>query len=65
MELTETIKSNLAVLLCPVHDIHPAIETWGGEVEIICCCQSFHKQCLEEAERMVAEMDVTPNLNFV
>ena len=65
MGLAETIKPNLEALLCPVHDIHPAIETLGDEFEIICCCELFHKQCLEEAEHMLADMDVTLNLNFV
>lgn len=52
-------------MLCPVHDIHPEIETWGDDFQIICCCTSFHQQCQDEAERMLAEMDITLNLNFI
>lgn len=65
MGLAESIKPKLAAMLCPVHDIHPEIETWGDEFQIICCCASFHQQCQDEAERMLAEIDVTAGLNFV
>jgi hypothetical protein len=65
MGLAEIIKPNIEAMLCPVHVIHPTVETLAGEFQIISCCAAFHTACKEEAEHMLSQMDVTLNLNIV
>ena len=53
MQFSDTIKEHIEKMVCDVHDIHPVTEQdWDG-IKIICCCNEFHSQCLQEVETLV------------
>jgi len=49
MESAETVKSIIETMLCPVHDVHPVVEIMRNELQISCCCNEFHEDCMDEA----------------
>lgn len=49
MESAETVKLIIGSRVCPIHDVHPVVETMGNELKISCCCKSFNVDCSLEA----------------
>ncbi len=62
MYLAETLKSNIEANCCPVHDIHPMVEVYPNELQIVCCCNAFYEECKSEVENTLADMDITLNI---
>jgi ferredoxin-fold anticodon binding domain-containing protein len=58
MKLAETIKPVIEALACPVHDIYPIAQISGDEFKVITCCSVFQKECTEEMEAMLTELNV-------
>jgi hypothetical protein len=54
MKSSDTIKAHIEAMLCHVHDIHPIVENDLDGIKIICCCEDFHKACLNEYEGLVS-----------
>ena len=65
MQLADTIKSIIESKLCPIHDIHPVIDISEDQLQIICCCIDFHKECKSIAEITLSQLDPTRNLNIL
>ena len=56
MEITDQIKAEIEISVCPVHDIRPVVEkSWDG-ISIICCCSAFHTNCVEQANVLLRKM---------
>jgi hypothetical protein len=51
-------------MLCPTHDIHPSVRIIGNEIEIACCCNSFHETCAEKAKEILSNDDFIGGLIF-
>lgn len=49
MESPEIVKSIIENMVCSVHDVHPLVEIMGNELQVSCCCDAFHEECLDEA----------------
>lgn len=45
MESADTIKSVIESTVCPVHDVHPIVDTEGNKLKISCCCAQFYEEC--------------------
>jgi hypothetical protein len=65
MQLADTIKSTIEHKLCPTHDIHPVIDVSENQLQIICCCIDFHKECKNEAEITLSQLDPPHNFNII
>ena len=65
MQLADTIKSIIEGRLCPIHDIHPVIDISENQLQIICCCIDFHKECKNEAEVALGQFDPPHNLDII
>lgn len=59
MKLSEIIKPAIENLSCPVHDIHPIVQLFGEECQVITCCSVFQKECTEEIDAMLVKLDRT------
>ena len=59
MTLAETIKPAIEAMVCPVHDIHPIVQVFGDEFQVISCCSVFQKECTEEIEAMLSQLNRT------
>jgi hypothetical protein len=60
MESSDAIKSIIEDKLCPIHDLHPVVDTAGNELHITCCCTNFHTECTEEIEGLFMLNPVFP-----
>lgn len=52
MESAETVKLIIESRTCPIHDVHPVVETFGNELKISCCCGDFTIDCSREASSL-------------
>jgi hypothetical protein len=55
MNLAETIKLTIEPKVCDTHGIHPIVEIRGEDYELICCCNDFKTECIEDIEKVSAD----------
>jgi hypothetical protein len=56
MKIADTIKHQIEGKLCPVHDMHPVVETAGDEINVACCCNYFEHYCKIEIEYIKSQI---------
>jgi len=64
MNTLENIKSTIEERLCPIHDIHPLVESVGAELKITCCCHFFYARCLQDMKNIQYKIELERSLEI-
>jgi len=59
MKVGEVIKTIIGEKTCPLHGVHPVIDTTTSEIKIHTCCSAFHEACAEQVNSILTGIDVS------
>ncbi|HTD40354.1 MAG TPA: hypothetical protein VK671_07010 [Mucilaginibacter sp.] len=46
-----TIKQDLEIRTCPLHNIRPLVRFENGKIMLRCCCDYFTRKCMDELDQ--------------
>lgn len=53
------LQSTIQGKICPRHKVYPVVEISENQIQIVCCCNTAHEECIRVAQYMLtlAELD--------
>jgi transcription elongation factor Elf1 len=59
VKVKQVIKIIIEQKECPVHGIHPTVDTSTKEIKIHACCNAFNLACTEQVNSILTGIDVS------